>query len=256
MELGLPLFERKGKNIKLNRYGHLFLRYVERAMHEITAGRQVLLDLQNPDRGSIPLAFLHSLGTHTVPELLKTFRAAHPDVQFKLYQNATSLLLDQLESGEIDLCLSSPTVTREGIEWTSLFTEELFLAVPSAHRLARLGPVSLEAIAGEPLITFKKDYGLRILTDQLLAAANVEPVITFEGEEIMTVAGLVEANLGVAIIPQVSGLDKTLISFLPISNPVCRRSIGIAWIKDRYLPPVSRNFKEFVIRFFLNPNDI
>jgi DNA-binding transcriptional LysR family regulator len=246
-ELGVPLFERRGKNIFLNRYGEYFLTYVERALQELTAGRQVLLDLQDPDRGSIALAFLHSLGTHFVPDLLGKFRGKYPDIQFKLFQNTTLLLLDQLEAGEVDLCLSSPSITRTGIEWVPLYTEQLYIIVPKGHRLAGRDQIPLREIAEEPLISFKRDYGLRNLADKYFEAASIKPRITFEGEEISTVAGLVEANLGVALIPQVAGYN---ISFIAVSEPTCERTIGLAWMKGRYMSPVSKKFRDFVIGSF------
>lgn len=249
-ELGFPLFERRGKNVVLNRYGEIFLQYVEKSMQEITAGKQAIHDLIHPDHGSVSLSFLHSLGPNLVPGLLSKFRLTCPNIQFKLYQNTTTLLLDQLENGEIDLCLCSPVATREHVGWEPLFAEELFVVIPHGHYLDKRNSIELKEIAAEPIITFKKDYGLRILTDQFFKEANIDPHITFEGEEIMTVAGLVEAKLGVALIPHVFGLDKAKISFLPISRPLCQRTIGIAWIKERYLSPAAQKFKSFVIQSF------
>ena len=249
-ELGFPLFDRSGKGIVLNRYGQIFLQHVERAMQEISEGKQVIQDLLHPNHGSVSLSFLHSLGSNVVPGLLSKFLANNPDIQFKLYQNSTNFLLDQLDAGEIDLCLCSPVNTREKIEWEPLFTEELFVIVPTGHRLAKRSSIELNEIKDEPVVTFKKNYGLRVLADQLFKEAGLSPFITFEGEEIITVAGLVEAKLGVALIPHVSGLDKSAISFLPISKPKCQRIIGMAWAKERYLSPAAQKFKKFVIDSF------
>lgn len=249
-ELGFPLFDRRGKSIVLNRYGEIFLQHVERAMQEIAVGKKVIQDLLHPDHGSVSLSFLHSLGSNLVPGLLSKFLSSHPDIQFKLYQNSTNFLLDQLDAGEIDLCLCSPVATREKIEWEPLFTEELFVIVPTGHRLSKRSSIELNEIKDEPVVTFKEDYGLRILTDQLFREAGLRPFITFEGDEVITVAGLVEAKLGVALIPHVFGLDKTNISFLRISKPKCQRTIGIAWTKERYLSPAAQKFKNFVIDSF------
>ena len=185
-----------------------------------------------------------------MPGLLSKFLLYNPDIQFKLYQNATNFLLDQLDAGEIDLCLCSPVPTREKNEWQPLFTEELFVIVPIGHPLAKRSSIELNEIKDEPIVTFKKNYGLRILADQLFMEADLSPFITFEGEEIITVAGLVGAKLGVALIPYVLGIDKTNLSFLPISKPKCQRTIGIAWTKNRYLSPAAQKFKRFVIDSF------
>lgn len=249
-ELDFPLFDRVGKNIVLNRYGQIFLSHVERAMQEIAAGQQVVQDLLHPDHGNISLSFLHSLGSNMVPGLISKFLTSNPNIQFKLYQNATNFLLAQLDAGEIDLCLCAPVTTTDKIEWEPLFTEELFVIVPADHRLAGRTSITLAELKDEPVVTFKKNYGLRILADQLFKEAGLQPFITFEGEEIITVAGLVEAKLGIALIPHVFGLDNINISFLPIAQPSCQRIIGLAWTKDRYLSPAAQKFKNFVINAF------
>jgi DNA-binding transcriptional LysR family regulator len=250
-ELGFSLFERCGKRILLNNHGQIFLGHVERALLEIDTGRQSIQDLLNPEHGSVSLAFLHSLGPNIVPNLLGKFRQRYPKIEFKLYQNGTTFLLKQLLMGEIDLCLCSPRPTQDSIEWIDLYTEELFVCVPLNHILAARSQIELHEIATEPIITFKKDYGLRVLTDQLFEDSCIHPLITFEGEEIMTVAGLVEAQLGVALIPHIAGFDNLKTVFLPVSEPKCSRTISIAWNKNRYLSPVARRFRDFVVASFL-----
>jgi DNA-binding transcriptional LysR family regulator len=70
------------------------------------------------------------------------------------------------------------------LTWMPLFREELLVAVPDGHRLANRRSIRLNEIADEPIISFKRDYGLRILTDQLFKETGLNPCITFEGEEI------------------------------------------------------------------------
>ncbi len=246
-EMGFALFERCGKKIRLNSCGAMFLEHVERAMLEIEQGREKVRQYIDPAEGTVALAFLHSLGTNFVPGLVGRFRKLQPKVRFKLYQNGTASLRVQLLSGEIDLCLCSKLRDEAALCWQPLFREELFLAVPEAHRLAKRRSIGLAEIASEALISFKEHYGLRMLADEFFAAAGVKPEITFEGEEIMTVAGLVETGLGVALIPHIHGLDEMKLVFLPIKAPDCYRTIGLAWPKTRCLSPAALRFREFIL---------
>ena len=249
-ELGVPLFERRGKYIMLNQFGEIFLRHINRAMQEVRDAKKEIENIIDPDHGTVSLAFLHSQGAHIVPDLLGRFRALYPNIQFKLYQNPSHLLLEQLEAGEIDLCLSTPPINRKDAEWVPLYTEELFVVVPANHRLAGRESIALAEIATEPIITLKSNFSLRILTDQLFREAQLTPNITFEGEEIPTVAGLVETRLGVAVIPRLPGLSNSRLAFLPISSPACYRTISLAWIKDRYASPATLRFRDFVLNSF------
>ncbi|WP_223068743.1 LysR family transcriptional regulator [Paenibacillus caui] len=249
-ELGVPLFERSGRSIVLSKYGHLFLLRVNRMLAEYQEGIQELDDLLHPEHGEVSLGFLHTLGVQFVPGLIRTYRKDHPAVHFQLHQNNTPNLLNQLVSGEIDMCMAAPRETGQPLEWVELMSQELFVIVPRGHRLADSGPIHLKEIGDEPLISFKLGYGLRKIIDDLLREAGISPKISFEGEEVHTIAGLVAAGLGVAIIPQTKGIDPNEIAFVPVSFPSCSRTIGLAWHKERYLSRTAKQFREFVMEQF------
>ena len=255
-ELGVPLFDRVGKSIKLTQYGQTFLVHVERALQEISNGKQAIANLSEPDQGVVNLSFLHSLGSYLVPVLLSKFRKQYPKIKFSLYQNNSALLTNELIDGEIDLCLCSTLMTTETLGWFSLCAEELFVVVPAKHHLAKRKSINLSEISHEPFITFKPMYGLRLLADQFFETASIRPKITFEGDEIMTVAGLVDANLGVALIPHIPGLEHLNIVFIPVAYPTCARPLGMAWNTNKTLSPAAKKFQQFVIDVFKNKDKL
>lgn len=250
-ELGVPLFERQGRTIMLNRYGQLLLKRVNRILKEWSDGKQELLDLVNPDYGEVSLGFLHTLGTSLIPDLIGAFRAQAPTVSFQLIQNHSYSLLEHLDAGELDLCLlAEPTETKLPIQWTPLWSEELFAIVPLGHRLAGADSIVLDELADESFIFLKKGYAMRRTTDQLFASIGVTPKITFEGEEAATVAGLVAAGLGVSLLPDLRGLEKSKIVQIRIRQPICQRVIGMALVSGRYLSPAAERFKQFALNHF------
>lgn len=250
-ELGVPLFSRQGRTIALNRYGQLFLQRVNRILQEFESGKQELRDLIHPEHGEIALGFLHTLGTSLIPELIGAFRQHAPMARFQLMQSHSYSLLEHLHAGELDLCLlAESTETRLPIQWRPLWSEEIFAIVPLGHRLADAPSILLEEIADEPFVFLKKGYALRRTTDALFQQLGLTPKITFEGEEAATVAGLVAAGLGVSLLPDLRGLDKSKIVQIPIREPACKRVIGMAWMEGRYLPPVAVRFQEFVVEQF------
>jgi DNA-binding transcriptional LysR family regulator len=101
-------------------------------------------------------------------------------------------------------------------------------------------------IENEPFISFREGYGLRTILQNFCLEAGLTPDIVFEGEDIGTVSGLVSANLGVSIVPNIEALKKTKVKMIHVKNPICNRKIGIAHLKDGYLSPVSRNFIQYV----------
>ncbi|MEJ8545833.1 LysR family transcriptional regulator [Brevibacillus borstelensis] len=249
-ELGVPLFNRQGRTIVLNRYGQLFLKRVNRILMEFDVGKQELHDIVNPEHGEVALGFLHTLGTNLIPDLLGAFRSQSPAIRFQLTQNHSYSLLEHMNAGKLDLCLvAEPTETKVPIQWKPLWSEEIFVILPTNHRLAHAESILMEEIADESFIFLKKGYALRETTDGLFRQLGMNPKVTFEGEEVSTVAGLVAAGLGLSLLPDV-GLDKSKIVYIPIRQPKCKRVIGIAYVKDRYSSPAALRFKQFVINYF------
>jgi DNA-binding transcriptional LysR family regulator len=191
--------------------------------------------------------------TQPLPELLSGFLARYPRVRFRLFQQQSlSTVVQQLERGEIDLCISSPPIEQPGITWVPLLTEEIFLLVPPGHRLAGRGSIRLIEAVDEPFISLKPGHGLRDLMDELCKQAGFVPTIAFEGDESATVRGLVTAGLGVTFVAGKSWqiLPEQSFVLLRIEEPVCQRTIGLAWLEDRYLSEATRRFQQFVIEYF------
>lgn len=248
-EIGVPLFDRQGRTVSLNRYGQIFLNRVNRGIQEITDGIEEIQKLVDCSDGSISLGFIPSQGSSLVPDLLRLFRKDYPTIQFQLYQNITNNILDQLENSKLDFCICTEPYSHKNVKWIPLSTEELFVIVPKEHPLAQKSIIKLKDLAEESFITYKRELTFGEMTDRFFKEAGFIPKVTFEGEEMGTIAGLVAANLGIALIPHSKGLDMTEIAQLRISEPVCQRIVGLAWIKNRYMSPAALRFQEFVQKY-------
>ncbi|MCM3176632.1 LysR family transcriptional regulator [Cytobacillus horneckiae] len=245
-EMGVPLFDRQGRTIRLNQFGQIFLERVENMMKEFNEGKKEIQDLLEPESGTISLGFLHTLSTNLIPDLISSFRIDYPKIKFKLGQGPSHILLDQLQSGEIDLCLIAPNDVKHPVRWEELWSEELFVIVPKNHKFANYQSIKLEQLANEPFIHLKKGFSLRITVEQLFQEVEITPDITFEGEEADTVAALVAAGLGISILPDLKGIDKSKLLQIPLSWPMSQRRIGLAWVEGRYISPANDKFKSFV----------
>lgn len=249
-ELGVPLFERQGRNIILNQYGKLFLVHANRILKELEETKKEIRDLLDPEYGEVSLGFLHTLGVNMIPDILRSFQKLHPKTKIKIFQNNNLSLLKQLQNGELDLCLVHHPFDDPHIEWTRLWNEELFLMVPAGHPLASKTSVKLSEIRSEPMISMKPGYELRKIADKLCAKAHFSPNIAFEGEEVTTLAGLVAAGLGVALLPDQKDIDDDKVRKLHVSEPACKRQIGLSWYAGRELSPAANRFKSFVLSHY------
>ena len=255
-ELGVPLFDRQGRQIQLNQFGRALLRRVERVFGELEDAKREIADLAGVERGSIALAVLIP---QVLPDLLRAFLVDHPHVDFRLFHQYSSFTVQQqLERGEIDLCITSPPIEQPGIGWMSLMNEEIYLMVPPGHRLAQRTSIDLTEVEHEPFISLKPGNTTRDLTDSFCRQAGFTPKVAFEGDEPSTIRGLVTAGLGVGFISELVMSNATVEPFwkngavipLHIREPQCQRIIGLAWRKEHYLSQAAQQFREFLVYYF------
>ena len=250
--LGIPLFKRNEGEIELTREGERLLRRVDRILREVESAREEASHAGTEVSTEFKLSFIHSLGSYVLPHILQDFRARYPDIRVQLNQQDSATLAQQVAAGETDLCLCSTIPTTEYSAWVYLWSEELYVTVPLGHALAEHKSINLSALEDEPLIAMKGSYSLRILVDQFFDLAGVHPEITFEGDDVSTISGLVAAGLGVSLLPKLAGVEHPELRYIPVSFPICKRAVGIAWNTQRQLPPAAVCFQQFLIRRFDN----
>lgn len=248
-ELGVSLFDRQGRQIRLNQYGKAFLRRVEQVFAALDDGERELADLAQGEQGRVALA---SMNVYLFPGLLHAFLERHPGISMRLFGNPRQETLAQLERGEVDLSISSPPIERTGIEQVSLMMEEILLAVPPGHWLAKRENVRLSEVAREPFLALKPGYHLRELTDTFCRQAGFTPSIVFEGDEPVALLHLVKAGLGIACLPALvwKSVPEVAVVRVPIEEPRCQRELLLLWSKERYLSVAAREFRDFLIAYF------
>ncbi len=277
-QVGTPLLERSGRTLRLTRTGEVFKPHVDRLLDELRGGLDAVAQFVSPETGSVAVAFPQSLGSWLVPDLLGSFRAAHPGVGFRLTNARDELHGLPLDSGAADLEIGTRRFrtgtesTRPGdlaVQTQRIGNEPLRLALPAGHPLAaprvaagwsnadgRPGDgnrpgIWLAEVAGEPFIALRPTSALRKLGDDLCAAAGFRPRVVFEGDDLSNVRGLVAAGLGVAIVPSpragspVAGPGPVL--YLPILDDGAERDIYLTWSADKALLPAADLFRRHVI---------
>lgn len=251
-DLDVPLFKRSDGEIELTPEGERLLRRVDRILREVDNAREEASNAHAEVSKEFRLSFIHSLGSYALPHILQDFRALYPDIRIQLNQQDSAALALQVAAGETDLCLCSTIPTTEYSAWVYLWSEELFVTVPLGHRFAEREKINLQELEDEPLVAMKSSYSLRILVDQFFDLAGIHPEITFEGDDVSTISGLVAAGLGVSLLPKLAGVEHPELRYIPVSFPICKRAVGIAWNTQRQLPPAAICFQQFLIRRFDN----
>ncbi|UIO43998.1 LysR family transcriptional regulator [Brevibacillus brevis] len=246
-DLGVPLFDRTGRKLRLNEFGSKFLSRVERALFELEQGKLELRDLSNPEHGTLELAVTTA---STLPNILREFRKKRPDIQFHVQMLSTQEMVTLLHRGEVDFCLSSPPIQDDDIECEIVFIDPILVAVPRGHRLADRSIVSLTELKDESFVGVKKGYGTRDFVDAICKSVGFVPTYVYEGDEPARLIQLVEAEIGIAFIPSTARDSREQITYLRVENHELVREIALLWHKSRYISRAAQEFREVVVDYF------
>jgi DNA-binding transcriptional LysR family regulator len=246
-DLGVPLFDRVGRKLRLNEFGSRFLRRAERALFELEQGKQELNDLSSLEQGTLELAVTTA---STLPNILREFRKKRPDIHFHVQMLTTQEMVTLLARGEVDYCLSSPPIEGDDIECQIVFRDPILVAVPKGHRLANRSSVSLIELRDESFVGVKRGYGTRDLIDSVCQSVGFVPKYVYEGDEPARLSTLVEAEIGLAFIPSTARNSREDIKYLEVENHELEREIALLWHRSRYISQAALEFREIVVEHF------
>jgi DNA-binding transcriptional LysR family regulator len=248
-EIGVPLFDRQERSLRLNQFGRVFLAHVEAMFSELEEGQREVLDMAGLDQGVVSLI---AASLPWIPDLLQRFQNLHPSIRFRLSQCPFVEIPQRLETGAYDFAFLSTPLMKPGVQWRSLLTEEILLVVPHNHRFAGQQQIPLREVAHEAVVIEKTGSGLRNLIETFCQQADITLSIPYEIEEPATLFAFVEAGLGVGFTPALmkKQLNENTLTTIHLTNPTCQRTLGIAWQEKRYLSQAAQAFQRFVIGYF------
>lgn len=248
--LGVALFDRKGRNIVLNQYGSAYLKRVNAALKELADGQQELAEMserfsETVSVGAVALRFL--------PHLFNQFLHQNERAKFRLINAKPHSEIERnLQDGAIDIAFTFTPITGDDITCKLLTEEEILLAVPETHPLAKKGSIDLSDTADEAYINIIDDYDFSHLSKSLCMQAGFTPKIRFESPTADFIASLVSEGFGCALFPESwkSTVKLTGIGFVHLTSPHCYRTIYLSSHKHNHQSPASVQFIDFVSDFF------
>lgn len=219
-ELGVPLFINKGRNIVLSEYGKYLQKKLTPLLKDIDDIPEQLKTMAHLENQTISLNVLAA--STLITDAVIQYNKTHENISFKLMQNDESDLYDIGVTTRLLYQVSAEKAAQEFV-----FTEEIFLAVPSAHPLAANDSVDLRDAANERFISLMGSRQFRWICDRFCNHVGFTPNIIFESDNPATVKNMISAKMGVGFWPEYTWgeLQTDNIKLLEIKNPVCRRDI-------------------------------
>lgn len=247
-ELGVPLFEKNGRNIKLTQFGKIFLSHTNVALLEIEKGIKELKDIINPSTGSISISSTSIVGTYFMPFIINDFLNKNPHTKFQFTHESVKNIIRSLKSRKIDLgffeCIYTLNIPDE-IEYIPIKKEDYVLIVPKNHPLSKRSEVSLKELENEFFVV--SCVGNK---DKLLSYSKFLgyiPKISILPSESSMLEGLVAAGAGISIVLNTPFINTNTVSILKIKDKIKDTTIYMGWLKNSYMSPIAKLFKDYVI---------
>ncbi len=252
-ELGVDLFIREGRSVRLTPIGRIFLDRVTQAMNLIHEAEQEVKEYLEPEKGTVRIAFPISLAAHVLPTAIYAFRKRYPEAKFQMKQALYHDLIEGVINGEFNLAMIAPVPKEEKkIKKKILFTENIVVLLPIQHRLADRSAIQLRELKDDSFVTLPEGTIFRKIMLHACSELGFSPHIAFEGDDIDALKGLVSAGLGVALMPEVTLVDNIPQSTvkIPLVDPGVTRTIGVICPTQRKLLPTEQLFYQFLSEFY------
>lgn len=246
-ELGVPLFERNGRNTTLTRFGREFLVCAENILATLDSGIEAARR-SAAGEGLIRLGFVRPAGVEYVPRLAREFleKNSGSDIHFTFDTGPTVTLLEDLKRGRYDVVFCSEPFGETQLTAVPVSNQELVLITPAEHPLAKKKSINLDEALEYPMVYFTRESGMRAVVEELFEKTGKSPKIAYETQEDQVIAGLVANGFGIAVVPYMELLHRLDVSIIKLAKPQYSRKIYMVTDNSIYMPPVVEKFCEYV----------
>jgi len=264
-ELGVELFVRRGKRlIEMTEPGKELVGIVERMLLDAKNIKRLAEQFCMSDRGDLTIAATHTQARYALPPVIVNFKKAFPDVRLVLHQASPKETVAMLLDGSADIGVATEALDdNPDVAAFPYYSWDHAVIVPAGHALERTKPMTLDAIAEWPIITYDQGFTGRPLIDKAFAEAGIEPEIVLTALDADVIKTYVELGLGIGLIASMAYDPKrdTGLTLLDASGLFARNTSRIAVRQGRYIRGYAYRFLELcspdltesVVRFSVTP---
>ncbi len=241
-ELGVPLFHRLPRGVRLTQMGQVFLPYARRCMDALREGRDMLDSARHASAGVLTLAVARAVGTYVLPGILRQFRERHPGINVRIRVGRSSEVLQMVVSEEVQIGIAR-FLQHPDVNEIHLYNEDIVLVTHNNHPFAQRGEASIQDVAQEPLILYDRGSAYFVAISQVCQQAGIVPRVEMDLDSIEATKHMVELGLGISFLPR-SGVrqevnDGTL-TIIPITgvDPIYLPTCALLRRAQHYSPPV------------------
>ncbi|HEX8178448.1 MAG TPA: LysR family transcriptional regulator [Pyrinomonadaceae bacterium] len=253
-EVGAPLFVRTPRRCILTHAGEILLERAQRILREHDAALDEMAELSGATRGRLRLGSASAtFSSDPLPQMLKALHERHTQAEVSVVSGTSEALVRQILAGELDLAFVSLPVAARGVQTELLLEDELIAIAHPKHPHAQQRVISSFTLAGEPLILGERGGNTRRLIDEFFAEAGLHPKVVMELSRLASIKRMVEAGLGVGIVPVQSALEEVQDGRLVrwwIEGARINSEMGLARLRGGYHSPLVQTFAQLCREHF------
>ena len=248
-ELNVQLFLRKNKRVTLTDAGKFFKTEVDAIFSKLEETRSIVKQIHLNESGEFKIGYISSVYQTYLAEVLKAMHQVFPHITTSLYERPTIKQIEALEQGKLDVGVLRAPVNSNKLQVKTLYFDPFMIVIPFTEKGNRNIQQVAEEIKDKPFIFFNKEYA-PTYTDKLIEICGrlgFKPTITHEANNVHSILQLVEAGLGVSILPlslkkQYSYLNVSFIDLegIPVNTEVVlaykstNNSAALKWFIENY----------------------
>jgi DNA-binding transcriptional LysR family regulator len=248
-ELGMLLFDRLGRRVRLTSEGEDLLQRGRRLLAEAASLDERARSLKSGETGILRVAATPQVIENLLAEFLTRYRRRHPGVEVHLVEDGGVRLHGRLERGDVHLAMTAAAITR--FRDRLLYPMHLLAVLPPTHRLSRRAVLEITELADESLLVLRRDFGSREWFDAACQMAQIRPRLLVESAAPHTIVALAATEHGIAIVPSNARVPAGIVRAVPLVNRGASIGMwaGIAWDSQRFLAPYAEQFVEEIVAY-------
>lgn len=242
--LGTRLLERTTRRVSLTAVGRDFDRQLRHILDALDTTLLGIRGVAASRMGQVTVACVPSAVNHFLSRVIGLYHERYPKSRVKIIDDGANEVLLAVARGEVDFGLNFIGSQENDVEFEPLLEERFVAACRRDHPLAKKAQVTWAELAQYDYISVGKASGNRLLLDQALAGLPGQSHSLYETQHGTTMIGLVEAGLGVAVVPSMAmpSADHPLLVSVPLIDPIVKRKMGLIRRRSCVLSPAAQQF--------------
>ena len=201
-ELGIEIFVRNGKRlVGVTEPGRAVIAIAERMLADAANLKRAGEDFAGENLGTLTIATTHTQARYALPNAVAAFKRRYPKVQLFIHQGNPTQICEQVARGEADLCVATERISEHpGLVALPCYQWNRCIVVPPRHPLLKVVPLTLEAVAKYPIVTYDFAYANRSMVNRAFEQRGLAPQVVLTAFDADVIKTYVELGLGAGIM--------------------------------------------------------